>query len=129
MLDARILDENLARFTGSEEFFRHWTRKVIYTEGVRYLAEAAQCHWLLDCIVMHQSNPAVRVEDFQAWKLSVQRVPDVAFCPALLSCEDGNGNEVFRVGIPATDFPKDGIELWCLPNELGLRTVLLPSEY
>ncbi len=46
-------------------------RKIAYTEGVRYLAEKAQAYWLLDDIVIYQSDPAINGLGFQACMLSV----------------------------------------------------------
>ncbi len=125
MLDTETITKGLAQFSGSAEFYRHWTRKAIYTEGVRFLADSADCHWLLDSVVAHQGNPAVAAEAMQVWKLEVS--PGDA--RAVLTCGDGTGHEVFRTRIDFTDFPLAGIEIWCLPNELGNRTILLPGEY
>ena len=39
----------LAQFTGSERFYRHaLVRDVIYTEGVRYVADTVGAYWLID---------------------------------------------------------------------------------
>jgi hypothetical protein len=45
----------LARFTGSEQWFRHaLVRSVLYTDGAQYLAEQGGAYWLLDEIALAQ---------------------------------------------------------------------------
>lgn len=47
--------EALHHFTGTETWFRHpLVRKVLYTEGVQYLAETGGAYWLLDEIACAQ---------------------------------------------------------------------------
>jgi hypothetical protein len=53
------------------------------------------------------------------WKLRVH--PDRT---AMLTCDDGNGNVVFRKALDYTDFPLAEITLYYTD-----RTILLPSEY
>ena len=68
------LDANmLAQFTGSERFYRHaLVRNVIFTEGVKYVADTAGAHWLIDEIALAQKYaPKLRHEDFQHWELVV----------------------------------------------------------
>ncbi|MEO8964712.1 MAG: DUF6876 family protein [Gammaproteobacteria bacterium] len=39
----------LNQFISSGQFFKHWINsKLVYTEGVQYLAEKAHCYWLID---------------------------------------------------------------------------------
>ena len=53
------------------------------------------------------------------WKLLVR--PDQT---ATLTCDDGNGNIVYRKTIEHTDFPLDEIAFYFIDN-----VILLPSEY
>ena len=118
----KSLDRNiLSQFTGSEHWYRHGlVRQILFTDGAKYVADAAGAYWLLDEIALAQRFvKAVAAEEFQAWKLAVK--PDNT---ATLSCEDGNGNVVFTKEIEFTDFPCDEITLW-FANDV----ILLPSEY
>jgi hypothetical protein len=111
--------QNLERFTGSEQWYRHaLVRRVTYTEGAKYVADEAGAHWLLDIIATNQMTPAVNEEDFQVWKLTVTG------SKAKVVCEDGNDKVVFSQDIDFTDFPEPGITLWFTDN-----VILLPSEY
>jgi hypothetical protein len=109
----------LRQFTGSEQFYRHWLRSIVYTEGVHYLAEKAGAHWLLDVIASWQLDRKVKAEPFQVWKLKVN-----ADSTAVVTCEDGDGKTVATQTLEFTDFPKEGVELWFTDN-----TILLPSEH
>jgi hypothetical protein len=111
---------DLAGFTGSEQFFRHWLRKCVYTEGVAYVAEHAGAFWLVDEIAISQTRPKVKAEEFQVWILKV----DLEKRSAVLRCEDGNDNLVFSKVIPYTDFPLPEIRFYFTDS-----TILLPSEY
>lgn len=111
---------DLLNFTGSEHWYRHplWPA-FTYTDGAQYVAEAGGAYWLLDAIVSHQHDPAVRAEPFQVWILKVAEDQS-----GVLTCEDGDGNFVAAQTIAFTDFPLPEITLW-LQNDV----IFLPSEY
>ena len=111
----------LRQFTGSEHWYRHGlVRTVVFTDGAKYVADQAGAYWLLDTIALSQrSEKSVAAEPFQVWTLAVR--PDST---ATLTCDDGNGNTVYRQELAFTDFPPEGIELYFTDN-----TILLPSEY
>lgn len=111
---------NLDQFTGSVDFFRHSLMpSIVYTEGVKYMADEGGAHWLVDKIATLQLDPKVKPEEFQVWRL-MRRSNNTAY----LACEDGNHKEVYRELIDYTDFPLDEIELWYVN-----QTIMLPSEY
>jgi len=96
-------------------------RHVVYTDGVRYLAEKVGAFWLIDEIVLNQIKLEVRDDPFQVWKLTVN-----ADKTAKLVCRDGGDGtpDLFVKNIEWTDFPLDEISIWFIDN-----TILLPSEY
>lgn len=110
----------LDQFTGSEQWYRHAiNRKVLLTDGAKYVADNAGAYWLLDEIaIIQRHEPRVAAEEFQVWKLKVN-----ADHSAELTCEDGNDNVVYKKAISYTDFPIEGITLWFENN-----TIYLPSE-
>lgn len=112
--------EHLSMFTGSEQWYRHaLNRKVLFTDGAKYVADQAGAYWLLDEIAFAQlGERAVKSEPFQLWKLEVRNHA------AQLICEDGNGQQKFTKHITFTDFPEPGIRFYFTDN-----TILLPSEY
>jgi hypothetical protein len=118
---AEDLNGELARFTGTETWWRHWTGRITYTDGVKYLAEKAGAFWLIDLVASHQTARLQR-EDLQIWKLIVDRNKTpmaVATCQA-----DTNAPVLVQQGIEYTDFPLPSITLWLVDGVL-----LLPNEY
>ncbi|WP_203072740.1 DUF6876 family protein [Falsiroseomonas ponticola] len=125
-MDANILREQLAQFTGSSTFTRHsLLRRMIMTEGVSWLADHAQSHWLTDAIASYQHEPRVSEEHFQVWRLRVN--PETR--SATLHMTNGNSDaEMVRQEIDYTDFPLDEITLWLIAQGDHL-VLMLPSEY
>jgi hypothetical protein len=117
----KILNESdLANFTGSENWFKHWLGKVLFTDGVKFVADSAGAYWLIDEIAINQTRPKVRAEEFQVWVLKV----DLEKRKGVLTCDDGNGSVVFSKKIQYTDFPLPEIRFYCTNG-----VILLPSEY
>ncbi len=113
--------EALYQFTGTENWYRHsLNRKVLYTDGVQYLAEYGGAYWLLDTIAIAQAHvKVVAAEEFQLWTLTVK--PD---CSAVITCDDGNGRIVYKQSLSFSDFPLPEIKLYFRDN-----VIMLPSEY
>jgi hypothetical protein len=115
-----ITEADLRQFTGTAHYYRHGLfRKLLYTDGVQFLAEQAGAYWLIDAIAAAQyCDSRVKVEEFQVWRLTVEPANR-----ARLTCEDGNYNSVYMQELNFTTFPLDTIELFlengvlCLPSE------------
>ncbi len=118
---SKLTQAELDQFTGSEHWYRHaLNRKVLFTDGAKYLADRAGAYWLLDEIALIQPyDKRVASEPFQVWKLTVREDRT-----ATLVCEDGNYNVVYTKEIRFTDFALDTITLWFSDN-----VIYLPSEH
>jgi hypothetical protein len=104
-------------FTGSEEWYRHpLVKSVVYTQGVKYVAEQGEAYWFIDKIATMQLDDKVRKHEFQVWKLDVPS--------KLITVEDGNGLIIYKEKLDYTDFPAPGVTLWFTDH-----TILVPSEY
>lgn len=121
MQNEKLTQADLQQFTGTENWYRHGlVRSIVFTDGVKFLADRAGAYWLLDEIALAQRYAKkVAAEGFQLWRLKVE-----ADRSARLTCDDGNGEVVFSKKIDWTDFPLDEVSLYCTDN-----TILLPSEY
>ena len=115
MDEPKLTQSELKQFTGTEHYYRHWTKRIVFTDGVHYLAEKAGSYWLIDAIASYK-----RKEPFQVWVLKVKEDKS-----AVLTMQEDTGQPVkVRQVIPFTDFPLDEITLWLIDGIL-----ILPSEY
>lgn len=116
------LEGDLAQFTGTEHYYRSILPKVVYTDGMKYLADETAAHWFIDKIAALQLLPKIKKEHFQVWKLKV------ADEKGKLTVEDGNGHRVYSEDIQYTDFPLAHIDVWAV-NDGEITVIMLPSEY
>ncbi len=119
------LRNNLATFTGTETFYKIPLLNTHFTDGIKYLADTANCFWLVtDTSVIAKSllnRSSFITIDFK--KLS-EDVQDALGYEALIEYSDGNGNVFETHNYRSTDFPLDAIRLFFVDG-----TLLLPSEY
>lgn len=121
------LQANLGQFTGTENYYRHWSG-FLFTDGVKYLADHAGCYWLIDAIASYQrelaEHPDQRLHETQFWKLTVQENHG-----AILECVADQGvPPAVSQPIEWTDFPLPEIQIWVQVTE-GPAVAILPSEY
>jgi hypothetical protein len=110
----------LNQFTGTEKYYRI-SRRHLLTDGTKYLAEAAECFWMMDAIASHLCE--IGTED---WFVLIR--VQVTEGRAVMIYEDGNDREHARQEIPYTDFPLNSITLYaCWDGEHWV--IMLPSEY
>ena len=112
----------LRNFTGTEHYHQHRTedgKSMLLTDGVKYLAEQAQCYWLLDMVQSYQIRKDIADTLLQVWILKKH-----GECDWTLHCTDGNYTVLARQDIQYSDFPLDEIKLYF--SDLVL---MLVSEY
>ncbi|MGB7394405.1 MAG: DUF6876 family protein [Pricia sp.] len=119
------LRSNLETFIGTESFYKIPLLKTQFTDGVKYLADAAECFWLVtDASVVANSlmNRSHFITiDFK--KLADDERERIGFS-ALIEYSDGNGNILDTHKYHATDFPLEKIRLFYMNG-----TLMLSSEY
>jgi hypothetical protein len=115
----------LQHFHGSEMLYHIPLIGTRYTEGIKYLANAAECYWLITdasimtkCLIAKSSFITV---DFK--RLS-QEKQDHSGYEAEIIYSDGNDNILESHRYRITDFPLDELRLYFVDN-----TLMLPSEY
>jgi hypothetical protein len=110
----------LSGFTGTDRYYRISARHLL-TDGTKFLADAAQCYWLMDAVASHLQE--IGTAD---WFVLVKTI--VKDSRATMVYEDGNGREHARQEIPYTDFPLSEITLYaCWDGEHWV--IMLHSEY
>jgi hypothetical protein len=119
------IEAALTHFSGTDNYYPHFLRQFLYTDGVAYLAEAAQCHWLLDVIGSYQpgikAGTDTMLHEFQIWRLRA----DIEKHTGLVEClrDTGPDDVALSQEIEFTDFPLPEISLYlengvlCLPGE------------
>ena len=127
MQQADLVSE-LEQFIGTVHYYSvPFNRGIVYTDGVKHLAQSANCYWLIDAIASWQLRPRVRAEPFQVWELTVNSDKS-----SRLLCTDGNDNKVTVQLIPYTDFPLDHIMLYLEFGSMDgvnpCKVLMLPSE-
>lgn len=113
------LQANLGQFTGTEHYYRLTSRHLL-TDGTKYLAEQAQCVWLMVAVASHLTS---RITDHFA----VANL-DVTGSSAVLSLDNGNGHVFAKQSIAYTDFPLPKMKLYCC-HDGEHWVIILPSEY
>jgi len=120
MKNAAEIESGLAQFYGTESYTRSTFGSLLWTDGVMWLAQNAECFWLLDIIESYQ--PKARrhpmLKEMQFWTLKVKDGAGV------VTCDDGNGNIEIKQEIPFTDFPMGEVKVWV---ELGSVDGVTPS--
>jgi len=118
------LNQKLSGFTGTINWYRHWTNLLSYTDGVMTLAESVGAFWLIDAIASWQIKPKVDQCDFQVWTLTVKDDQTAA----LQMQEDTGLQPVVTQQLVYTDFPVGVFKLW-VEGTGRERVLLLPSEH
>jgi len=115
-----ITENDLRQFIGTQSYYRLMPNHLI-TDGVKFLADNAECYWLLDVIASY--FPILSASDgFVLTKLNVKDAKTV------VRLEDGNGNMLVSQSITWTDFPLPEVQLYsCFDGAVWVT--MLPSEY
>lgn len=132
MLPTEELETSIRQFSGTEAYHRHsfLFPNFVMTDGVKWLADNAECHWLMDVIASYQPRclKDSMLKNIQFWTLKVN-----ADKTATLICERDAGDEFLRQEFDYTNFPLSEIKLYVgreqLPSGQSVSVVLLPSEY
>ncbi|ONG55724.1 hypothetical protein BKE38_08640 [Pseudoroseomonas deserti] len=118
------LQTELAHFTGTTRWYR-LDRRMLFTDGVKHLADRANCYWLLQLIGSFQHLQEVKRETWQSWKLTV--TPDKE---ALIVMTNGRTPKtIVERRVEYTDFPLREMTLWVEEGDGEQMVILLPSEH
>ncbi len=119
------IKKNLQQFSGSETVYSFPLINTRYTEGMKYLATAADAYWLItDVSVIAKSlmrKSYFITIDFK--RLPIAKKGTVGH-EAEIAYSDGNGNIFETHRYEVTDFPLDELRLFFVNG-----TLMLPGEY
>jgi hypothetical protein len=120
LLEEDALRWQLARFRKSDEVHAHPSQTLVYTAGVKFLADRCRLSWLIDLIAAWQwralTDPDLRC--FQLWELG--------FCGTrrVLVCSKDSESIAFRLPVPNRETDLDYVGLYVQDGVL-----MLPSEH
>ena len=119
------IKEGLQHFHGTEMFYPIPLLRTRFTDGLNYLANVADCFWLItDTSVIAKSlmdRSGFITIDFK--RLSEEK-QNLTGYEAEIIYTDGNDTILEKQGYRATDFPLDELRLFFVND-----TLMLPSEY
>lgn len=115
---AAAVNNYIAHSHCTENWHRHFTGLLVYTDGIKLVADVCGAHWLIDAVASHQTTPKVRNEWFQVWRLLPRYSPDGSLDHWILDCWDdspeypgGEGGPPSKClasqRIEMSDFPED----------------------
>ncbi len=120
-LNIEQLATELASFIGTEYYYKINNRLVV-TDGVKYLADHANCYWLLILYASHLASVNGEADGFTVLKLVRQG------SGADIAIEDGNDQVLAAQHVEYTDFPFNSFSLFaCWNGEYWIA--MLVSEY
>ena len=118
------LEKELNGFINANKYYTHSTG-LIYTDGVKYLADKAKAHWLINTIFNHKNDKCFNENSFQVWKLTLNEQGETILTmqaskngPVLIS------QKWLYTDFPFQEFKNQKIELLLVNNML-----IVPSEY
>ena len=119
------IKEGLRHFNGTEMFYQIPLLRTRFTDGLKYLANVADCFWLITDTSVIAKSLKYRSEfitiDFK--RLSKKK-QEVTGYEAEIIYTDGNDTVLEKHGYIVTDFPLDELRLFFVND-----TLMLPSEY
>lgn len=120
----QAVNHHIAQTTGTEQWYEHYTKRLIYTDGVLFVAETCEAHWLIDLIASWQIQPRVRQEPFQVWQLTKEEDGNHAI--RCWTDTPGKSRLLAVQKIEYTDFPAD-----LLPFSMWVEggVLILPAEH
>lgn len=111
---------DLGQFIGTENWWKHWTGLVTYTDGIKYLAKEAGAYWLIDLVASYQTKQVIKETPFQLWGVKKDEKGG-----AVVTMREDSGEEpIITQKIDYTDFPFDDFEFYLCDG-----VILLKSEY
>ena len=119
------IKSELEQFIGSETFYKIPLIGTRFTDGIKYLADAAECFWLVtDASVIAKSLMDKSYFVTVDFKRLSEKEREESQCEALINYSDGNGHIFETHKYHVTDFPLDELRLFFIDG-----TLMLPSEY
>ena len=116
------LQADLAHCNGTEYYYPSLMRNVVYTDGMKRVADLAGAYWLIDYVAPLVSKMYPRA-GFQLWELEVTGSEAV-----LTMREDSDRPALHEERIPYTDFPEGRFKFYACGTPARF-VIMVPEEY
>lgn len=107
---------------GTNKYYQHFTKIVLYTDGIKDMADALKCHWLIDLIASYQITKKFRDIAYQTWKFTAKDSKCVA------ECFGYSDVAVAEQKIPFTTLPDGEIVVVAVWQDEKTMIIALPVE-
>ena len=107
------------RSSGSPKFHQHQSYSILFSDGIKCMADTTRCYWLIELIAFYQDKPEIGKLKFQCWELL--RATESAFD---IIATDSHNHIVIAHQVPFIDFPYDAATVWVVNN-----CIILPNEF
>jgi len=114
-----IEKSSLDNFIGTENWFKHWTGLITYTDGIKYLAEETKSYWLIDLVASYQIKQKIREIPFQLWTIKVNLKEKTGI---VTMKEDSDQPNIISQKLPYTDFPIEELQFYLCDGVILLKT-------
>ena len=128
---SNITQSDLDGFCGTENWYRHWTRRMVFTDGIKFMADELAAHWLIDVVASYQPELVKneRLHEFQVWR--VERTLGTTSGVTVTCRGDSGEKPAITQVIEYSDFPENlmPFEFWVEPMDETVMCMLLKSEH
>ena len=132
MKKKNLSHDDLRSFHGDTIRYRSVNPLVIYTPGVKHVADAGDAYWLVETIACYFGFPEMnkatasdsRIETLQFWRLDVHADNSAT----LTARADSDAEPFITQEIPFTDFPLSHVDIWA-GKDIRHWVLYLPSEH
>ena len=113
---ADLVREYESHANGTDGWMRHPFGRLLYSDGMRYVADTCGAYWLVDVVASHQPTIARKLQrigerDFQVWVLEHTPKPGSSDCWTIRAWTDTPGadgsQKLAAQVIPFSDFPRE----------------------
>ena len=116
MSPAEITRE-LRRYIGTEHYYRTVFPNIVFTDGIKRLADLCGAYWLIHVAVSYQYGKIAK-ENFQIWRL--EKLENLTWRVTMRSI-DSDENLVAQ-NISFSDFPMDEFEFYLIDGVMLLKS-------
>ncbi len=122
------LTEKLQQFTCPARYYRYWKTEIVFTEGVKYLADKTNAYWLIENIVSTVEHHLFDLTKHKCFRFDLKALDSGS---GSLKVTGEDNILIKEVTIEEINFPLKYITLFVTPGDSPkTRAVLmLSSEY